>query len=280
MRLLLALLFFAHPALAAPKVAATIPPLAGLVASIMQGIAAPTALMPANAEPHSFSLRPSQISALREADIVFAVGLALEPWLARVDGEGAIINLAETASTPLPARNFDLTPREAPDPHLWLDPGEMLLWELEITQTLIRRDPANTARYRANELALLRTLVAAKEQLESIGARMNDAGIRLVVTHDAFQYLERRLGVPLAGMLMDYTEARAGARTLSKITRLNGPLCIIETPEFSAPSNMQPAAPRVQIDPMGAALATTAPDFPARYYQSIADALKGCLETP
>ncbi len=276
MRLLFALLLLAQPALAAPKVAATIPPLAGLVAGILQGIGTPTALMPANAEPHSFSLRPSQISALREADIVFAVGLELEPWLDRVDGDFTIVKLAESASEPLKARNFDLSARTEPDPHLWLDPGEMILWELAITQTLIQQDPANTAAYRANEFALLKTLVAAKERLAEIGAEMNAAGIRLVVSHDAFQYLGRRLGVPQAGMLSDYSEVRAGARSLSKISRLEGPICILESLSFSAPADLLPAAPRATVDLMGATF-ITAPDFPARYYQGVADALEGCL---
>jgi len=276
MRLLLALLCLAQPVLAAPKVAATIPPLAGLVVEIMRGVEAPIALVPANVEPHDFTLRPSQISAVRDADIVFAVGLELEPWLARIGGDFTIVNLGETASEPLPARNFDLSERTESDPHLWLDPGEMILWELAITQRLIGLDPANTTTYRANELALLKTLAVAKERLADIGAKMNAAGIRLVVSHDAYQYLERRLNVPLAGMLSDYTEERAGARTLSQIHRLEGPICIIDNPEISAPPDMLPNAPRVMIDPMGAAVAD-APDFPAAFYHGIASALDGCF---
>ncbi|MBL1435118.1 MAG: zinc ABC transporter substrate-binding protein [Rhodobacteraceae bacterium] len=276
MRLILALLFIAQPLMAAPKVAATLPPIAGLVAEIMQGVATPSALIPANAEPHHFSLRPSQISALREADIVFAVGLDLEPWLARVEGSFAIINLAETASEPLPARNFDLSARAESDPHLWLDPGEMVAWELEITQRLIKLDPENADIYRANEFALLQTLVAAKKQLENIGERMNAEGLRLVVSHDAFQYLERRLDVPLVGMLSDYTEVRAGARSLSKISRLEGPICILEHPELSAPADLLPNAPRVMLDPMGADFAG-APNFSMHFYQHIVAALEGCL---
>lgn len=276
MRLLLALLCLAQPALATPKVAATIPPLAALVTEIMRGMEAPTALMPANVEPHDFTLRPSQISAVREADIVFAVGLDLEPWLARVEGDFTIENLGDTISEPLPARNFDLSERPESDPHLWLDPGQMIPWELAITQRLIGLDPANTATYRANEFATLKTLTEAKERLADIGARMNAVGIRLAVTHDAYQYLERRLNVPLAGMLTDYTEARAGARTLSQISRLSGPVCIILNPEISAPADMLPAAPRVMLDPMGADFAGE-PDFTARFYRHIGDALEGCL---
>jgi zinc transport system substrate-binding protein len=277
MRLLLALLCLAQPALAAPKVAATIPPLAGLVAEVMQGIGTPGTLMPANAEPHSFSLRPSQISTLREADIVFAVGLELEPWLARVEGDFTAIPLAETVSEPLPARHFDLSPRTALDPHLWLDPGEMIAWELEITQTLIGQDRANTATYRANELALLKTLATSKARLESLGARMQNAGMQLITTHDAFQYLAKRLGVAEAGMLADYTEAPAGARSLSRLYALEGAICILQSPERRAPPDLLPDAPRALIDPMGAAYAGEA-EFPARYYGAMLLALEGCLQ--
>ncbi|NOR62209.1 MAG: zinc ABC transporter solute-binding protein [Rhodobacteraceae bacterium] len=276
MRLIFALLLCAQPLMAAPKVAATVPPLAELVAEIMRGTGSPAALMPANVEPHDFTLRPSQISAVIDSDIVFAVGLEMEPWLAQIEGDYTVISLGETISEPLPARNFDLSPRGESDPHLWLDPGEMILWELEITQNLIRLDPANTATYRANEFALLKTLVAARDRLTKIGSDMNDSGIKLVVAHDAFQYIERRLGVPLAGMLTDYEEARAGARTLSQISRLDGQFCIINHPEISAPLDMLPAAPRVMLDPIGAALIGE-PDFVARFYQQIGDALEGCI---
>ena len=279
MRLLFALLCLAQPALATPKVAATIPPLAELATEIMRGAGAPAALMPANVEPHDFTLRPSQISAVRNADIIFAVGLELEPWLARVDGDFTVIKLGETISEPLPARNFDMSARADSDPHLWLDPGQMIPWELAITQRLIGLDPANTATYRANEFATLKTLTTTKERLSDIGDRMNAAGIRLVVTHDAYQYLEHRLNVPLEGMLTDYAEVRAGARSLSQISRLAGPICIIENPEISAPADLLPTAPRVILDPMGADFAGE-PDFIARYYGHMADALEGCLDQP
>ncbi len=275
-RLILLLLLLAGPLSAAPKVASTIAPLNGLVAAIMQDVGEPAALVPSNQDPHGFSLRPSQISALGEADIVFAVGLGLEPWLARVAGDFITVNLADVASEALPARNFDLSARDDFDPHLWLDPGEMIPWELEITQRLIALDPENTAQYRANEFALLKTLVAAKERLEAIGARLNAANIRLIPSHDAYQYLERRLGVPSLGMLSDIAGTRAGARSLSRLGRLEGPVCLLESPEALAPASLLPQAPRARIDLNGSEIAGE-PDFIARYYQNIAGALENCL---
>ncbi len=276
-RLILLFLLLAGPLAAAPRVASTIAPLDGLVTQIMQGVGEPSSLVPPNLDPHDFSLRPSQISALGEADIVFAVGLDLEPWLARVEGDFITVNLGEVTSEALPARNFDLSTREDSDPHLWLDPGEMILWALEITQRLITLNPENTAQYRTNEFALLKTLVSAKERLEAIGARLETANIRLVVSHDAYQYLERRLGLENIGILTDINGTRAGARSLSNISRLEGAICILESPETLAAASLLPQAPRARIDLTGAEIAGE-PDFVPRYYQSLAEALESCLE--
>ena len=276
-------LIWAMPASAAPKLAATIAPLAGLVADLTEGITKPATLLPATADPHHFSLRPSQIGELRTADIVFAVGNDMEPWLGRIEaslGAGlTVVKLGEIASEGLPARDFDLSPRPEIDPHMWLDPGEAIPWVLEITQHLIKVDAANTAAYRANEFVLLSEIVAAKERLEEIGVRLEAADIRFVVAHDAYQYLEQRLGVAMVGMLSDQTDTNAGARSLSKISRLEGPICLIETPEHRVPDEILPNAPRVIIDPIGAEFVGTA-RFSARFYMNMATALESCFEQP
>jgi len=280
MRQLIAIfILLGQPLIAAPNVVASIPPLAGFVADLTKNSATPETLLPSNAEPHGFTLRPSQIIALREASIVFAVGLRMEPWLERVDGDFTAVNLGEAISAPLPARSFDLTPRAERDPHLWLDPAETALWVLEISQRLIEVDPEQAATYRTNTLAALAVLRDAEEKLDLVGERLNAADIRIVVTHDAFQYLERRLGVPQLGMLTDFLDARTGARSLAKISRLEGPVCIISNPEVSAPESLLPNAPRVVIDPMAAAIAG-APDFTERFYDGIANALETCFDQP
>lgn len=277
MRKLLLALCLAQPAYAAPHVAATLPPLTELVTAVMQNVATPDGLMPADVEPHDFTLRPSQVSAVQAADIVFAVGFDLEPWLERVDGDFKIVKLGERASTPLHARNFDLSARPENDMHIWLDPGEMVGWAHEIAATLGKADPENAAKYQANEAALVATLTQASDRLAALGARMQAKGIRLVVTHDAYQYLEHRLGVPLAGMLTDFEENRAGLKTYGEISQLEGPICVILNPEIEMPDNLLPGMPRVMINPMGSELIGQ-PDFVSRYYGGIETALSGCLK--
>ena len=56
------------PAQAAPKVVVSVAPIHSLVAAVMSGVGEPKLLVPANASPHAFSLRPSDARALAKAE--------------------------------------------------------------------------------------------------------------------------------------------------------------------------------------------------------------------
>lgn len=86
----LALPAFAVPAAAeVPRVVADTPVVHGLVAQVMGDLGTPDLLLDRGADPHNFQLRPSQASALSDADVVFWVGAELTPWLERaLDGMG------------------------------------------------------------------------------------------------------------------------------------------------------------------------------------------------
>ena len=66
-----------------PKVIADIPPVQSLVAQVMGELAVPGLLIEPGADAHSFQMRPSQMGALAEADLVFWVGHEMTPWLER-----------------------------------------------------------------------------------------------------------------------------------------------------------------------------------------------------
>src|SRR6056297_2252372 len=76
-----------------PKVAADIAPVHSLVARVMQGVGAPSLIVAPGASPHEYNLRPSEASALQDADLVFWVSPDLTPWL-----DGAIETLTKGAS--------------------------------------------------------------------------------------------------------------------------------------------------------------------------------------
>lgn len=106
---LLAALWTAAPAAAAPRVVASIPPVHALAATVMAGVGEPALLVPGGASPHTYQLRPSQARALSEADLVLWVGEELETFLvkplATLSRQDAVIELIEAPGvTTLPFR--------------------------------------------------------------------------------------------------------------------------------------------------------------------------------
>lgn len=67
----------------APKIVADIAPIHSLVARVMGDLGSPDLLIPANASPHEYHLRPSEAQSLQDADLIFWMGEDLTPWLER-----------------------------------------------------------------------------------------------------------------------------------------------------------------------------------------------------
>jgi len=63
-----------------PKVVVSIKPLHSLVSGVMEGVATPTLLVK-KGSPHAYSLRPSEASALANADLVVWIGHEMESFL-------------------------------------------------------------------------------------------------------------------------------------------------------------------------------------------------------
>ena len=86
-----------------PSVAADIPPVHSLVSIVMDGVGTPDLLVQPGASPHGYSLRPSEAAALNNADAVFWIGEALEPWLEgsieALAGDAQVIELLEADGT-------------------------------------------------------------------------------------------------------------------------------------------------------------------------------------
>jgi len=64
-----------------PNVVADIAPVHSLVSMVMKGIGEPQLLIPQNASPHHYAMRPSEAKALQEANLVVYLGHDMTPWL-------------------------------------------------------------------------------------------------------------------------------------------------------------------------------------------------------
>jgi zinc transport system substrate-binding protein len=298
----LVLLTRGGPALAEPpRVAVSIKPLHSLVAGVMDGVARPELIVRGAASEHGYTLRPSDAKRLSEARLVFWIGPLLENYLvqplAALAGQATIVEIATAPGVVLlPARGGgaweeadDADPPPASggasvdmDPHLWLDPMNGIAIARHVATQLAALDPANAARYAANDTALEGRLLALDAELKRRLAPLH--GRKFVVFHDAYQYFDRHYELTAIGSIMVDPEHQPGARRLREIREkivASGARCVFREPQFE-PAIVQTViegttAHSALLDPVGAEL-PEGPDLYRRLLQDLADNLLACLQ--
>ena len=317
--LLLALLAAAPLHAEVPRVVTDIPPVQGLVASVMGGLGAPDLLVPAGASPHHFALKPSDARALQNADLVVRVGEALTPGIgksiAALSAGATVLDLSGLPGTlALDMREEAVFAgadaaqdggddhgghgghddhddhagqdhaaqddhddhghddhghhHDGLDPHMWLAPQNARLWLTAIAEALAEADPENAATYRANAATagaeIDAAMARARARLEPL------AGSRFVVFHDAYQYLERSLGLTVLGAVqMSDATAPSPARlaALRDAIAATGADCVFAEPQFDprliAAVSEGTGIRVAELDPLGSALSAGAAFYPA-----------------
>lgn len=263
------------PTLAAPRVVATIVPLHGLAAAVMDGVATPELLLKRGASPHAYALRPSDARALHRARVIFWIGPALETFLVRplgTLGRGArVVALADAPGIT----------RIGTDPHIWLDPANARVIVTAMAETLAAVNPAHAAAYRANAGRTNRRIRALDHELNAALGPVR--GLTYVVFHDAYQYFQRRYRVPHAAALTVSPERAPGARRLRQVRRTltrGGVRCAFAEPGMT-PAVMQTLvrgtkARIATLDPLGVGLAP-GPGAWFALMRGLAKSLVACL---
>lgn len=284
----------AVPAFAGPKVVVTLKPVHSLVAGVMAGVGQPRLLLAANGDAHNHALRPSEASALAEADLVIWIGPELEGYLAKALSnltiDARIITLLRTPELALLAAraggvwkghagngngNDDI------DPHLWLDTRNAKVIVGQAVAALSRLDPEHSAAYRRNGNDVLVGLGELETEIHRLLAPVR--GLPYLVLHDAYQYFEARFRTRGIGAIAIAPGRKPGARRLSAIRqslRKGKTRCLFQDGDFNSnivQALIQGVDMRVAIlDPIG----RTVPPGPNAYgviLRQLAGNLENCL---
>ncbi|MHA1128478.1 MAG: metal ABC transporter solute-binding protein, Zn/Mn family [Alphaproteobacteria bacterium] len=235
------------------RVVTSIAPIQGLVTEVMAGIGTPELLLDSPTSSHHFALRPSQAHAIAEADVVFYVGMDMEPWLENAleaSGGDLHISLGNLPSlNRLPSHDTD---HAQFDPHMWLDSENTLLWLDIIAGILGVADPINKAVYLSNLEATRADIVAGTTATRVALASLSE--VEIIVTHDSLEYLAAAFDLNIIGAFSDSEGQAAGARSVSRLLNTFGPqTCVVE--DASHPSkivaNLPDGIAHVSLDPMG-----------------------------
>ena len=284
-------------AAATPKVLTTIKPLQLIASAVLDGVAQPEVLLPPNASPHNYALRPSDRRQIADADRLYWVGPELERFLQRLlDSQPSAHRLDQIPELTL--RHFgdehqhgtehqhDHHDHEhAPgtiDPHIWLSPDNAKL----------------IARWMAEDLALLypehRTLLLHNaddfsERLTALQLHLHERLQPLsdkpyFVFHDAYGYFEDITGIHPRGVFTLSLEVQPGARhiqTLRQQLAAAGPSCVFHEPQFPADriTTLSADLPvhSAELDPLGVAIAP-GPEGYEQLLGNLGHTLAECLE--
>lgn len=302
-----------------PRVVASIKPVQALAAAVMRGAGTPGLILSGNASPHAYALRPSDATALRQAELVFWIGPTLEgflvkPLVALGQQAQAVALMHDTPDLKrLPLRRggvwgtddhdhaqkdghapeddrahedagHDDADSSALDAHIWLNPLNGAAMARHMAEVLAVRDPERADLYRANAAALTRDLDALDRALRH--ALEPYIKRPFIVFHDAYRYFEAQYGLSAAGAITVSPEQRPSARRLKALRhtiRARGAVCVFAEPQFQ-PALVQTViegtgARAGVLDPLGASLAT-GPDAYPQLLRNLATALREGLEPP
>jgi zinc transport system substrate-binding protein len=288
---------------AAPNVVVSIKPVHSLVAGIMQGVDEPSLLVRGNQSPHNFSLRPSDMRMLQQADLVVWVGPDVETSLAnlfennRLSGVVAVLTEIDSINLLQPRNDMEWEARQQKqlmesdhghihhrsiDSHIWLSPEIARQIVAHITDQLCEMDGRNAENYRQNSQRLRERLNQLDNELNSRLAPIKDRPY--IVFHDAYHYFENHYGLNAVGSVSISPERQPGARHIhhlkDKIKRLQA-YCVFSEPQFR-PKLVETLvegtkAKTGQLDPLGTDF-EAGPEAYFHLMHKLADNLVECLD--
>ena len=213
MRALVLLLALSSPALAkVPQVQADIPPVGALVAQVLGDLGTVGLLLDKGGDEHDLALRPSQMRALNDAQLLVWIGPDLTPGLETARQSAP--NLQSLALFDDPATLRKTYGDGGANPHAWLDPTNARLWLGLIAQRLSALDPDHAATYAANAAAAQAQIAALDAELAQKLAPLTQT---FVTYHDAYGYFTDHYHLHSGGGLAAGDAASPGAARLSAL---------------------------------------------------------------
>ena len=302
--IIITLLFTISISKADIKVVASIKPVHSLVSYVMDGVGRPDLIVDGYNSPHGFSLKPSHAKMIENADLIIWVGEDLEAFLekplntiAKKAVNVEIMELKSIKKLKFREKNVfedhdDHGHKEKKhddhgheghahgehDPHVWLDPMNAKVIIKEIEKQLIKLDPNNSSKYKANSKK-------AQSELDNLTKNIKrdlKGNLRFVVFHDAYQYFENRFGIKVLGALTVNPDVLPGAEQLSEIREViehEKVNCLFAEPQFN-PAIIKSIAKDTKIktdvlDPLGATL-DKGKSMYMDLLKEISNSFKGC----
>lgn len=218
------------PALAKPKVLATM----SILADVARRIGAPdleiSSLIGPNQPAHHRDPTPSELTSFGDVSLLLHVGFRLEGWIDRLPEStgypGPIIQASENIE-PI------LIEGRIPDPHTWQSFSGLRSYAQTIARAYIKIWPNLAAKFEMRLAAYLGELQTAQHEAVALLAPVRQGRHLIIVPHNSFRYLGREFGLAFRGISSLSTGAQPSAKTLAdlldEIQGADAAACFVET---------------------------------------------------
>lgn len=195
LRILIASLLLATPALAELKVATTFTIVADMAREVGGEHVEVVSITRPGAEVHGYAPTPRDVLAVQDADLILVNGLNLELWFDRffrnMRDVPAVVVSEGVEPIAISGGSYD----GRPNPHAWMGLDGARTYVANIAAAFAEADPANAAAYRANADAYVAEIEAALDEAVEAIAALPEEDRWLVTSEGAFSYLARDLGL-------------------------------------------------------------------------------------
>ncbi len=216
-----AVFLFAQVPLASAAVVTSMKPLGFIAAAIADGVTETQVLLPDGASEHDYSLRPSDVKRLQNADLVVWIGPEMEAFMdkstqsiaankkvtiAELDGVKPLLITGADDDDDHHGHDHGAAEKGDGDHHhgiynmhLWLSPEIARLSAVAIHDKLLELMPQSRAKLDSNLQQFETALAATDKQVSNELAPLKGKGY--FVFHDAYGYFEKHYGLTSLGTL-------------------------------------------------------------------------------
>jgi manganese/iron transport system substrate-binding protein len=170
-------------------------------------------LIPPDVDEHSYEPSAQDVVKVSEADLVFLNGAGLEQFLQRlVDNAGKNVHTVSVSDGIPLLQGPEAGENTGGDPHVWMDPNNVLVWVDNIEKALASADPQNAAAYQSNAAAYRQQLKDLDAWITTQVAQIPADRRKLVTDHTVFTYFAARYGFTQVGAIVpNYSSAAASS---------------------------------------------------------------------
>ncbi|MEP7137364.1 MAG: zinc ABC transporter substrate-binding protein [Chloroflexota bacterium] len=157
-------------------------------------------LLPIGADPHSYQPTPQDVTKISQSKLLIINGADyeqfLKPLLENAGGEREVIE----ASAGI---NLRKDAQGVADPHVWLNPNNVIVYVENIREALTHFDPQGAAVYQANADAYVLELKKLDAWIIEQANQIPPERKLLITNHEAFGYFAERYGFSIAGTVIE-----------------------------------------------------------------------------